>query len=114
MESAAADGQPPPDGSGREAEPRGGRRPLLLLAVVFEGGLAVLAWPLGWALGEPALGDFAWDVRAALLGVAATAPMLALFLACVRWPRGPLAGIKRFVDEVVRPLFAPLSLLDLA
>ena len=30
-----------------------------------------------------------------------------------RWPVGPLAHIKRFLDEVARPLFAQSSLLEL-
>jgi membrane protease YdiL (CAAX protease family) len=87
---------------------------LVLLAVVFEGGLAGLAWVLGWLIGQPALEHFSWDARDAGLGFAACLPMLLLLYLIVRWPLGPLAGVKHFFDEVARPLFGPCTLLELA
>lgn len=92
-------------------QPRG---VLMLVGVLLEGGLALLAWLLGWLLGQPALGTFRWDLRDAALGVAASLPLLAVFLACVRWPVGPLARIKRITDEFLRPLFASCTVYDLA
>jgi hypothetical protein len=92
---------------------RGGRQ-LLFLAVSVEGGLAVLAWGLGWLLRQPPLHGWRWDLPDALLGLAAGLPMLALFLLCVRWPVGPLRRIKEFSEEIIRPLFASCTLLDLA
>jgi membrane protease YdiL (CAAX protease family) len=83
-------------------------------AVLFEASLGVLAWLLGWLCDQPPLGTFAWDARAAGVGVAASVPMLAVFALCVWWPIGPLARIKQFADEVIRPWFAPCSLFDLA
>ena len=73
-----------------------------------------LAWGVGWLASQPPLATFAWNARAAALGIAASLPLLALFALCVRWPVGPLARIQHFSDEVIRPWFAPCTLLDLA
>jgi hypothetical protein len=91
-----------------------GRRRLLLLAVLFEGGLGAVACLLGWLLGYPFWQHLRADPADAALGAAASVPMLLLFAACVRWPAGPFAPLKRFADEVIRPLFAQCSLAELA
>ena len=71
------DDDAPPDEDG-DGEPTGPRT-ALPLAVLVEGGLLVLALLLGWLLGQPALGTFAWDYRAALWGLVGTVPMVLLF-----------------------------------
>jgi membrane protease YdiL (CAAX protease family) len=91
-----------------------GRRIILLLAVAVEGGLILVAWLAGLLLGQPPLETLSWDGRAVLLGLAATLPMLAFFFACLRWPVGPLRPIRQFCDEVLLPILAPCTLLDLA
>jgi membrane protease YdiL (CAAX protease family) len=83
------------------------------LAVLVEGGLLVLASLLGWWLEQPPLERFHWDFRAVLEGAVATLPLLLLFLVIVRWPVGPLGRIHRFGEQVIRPLLAPCSVLDL-
>ncbi|HZT79772.1 MAG TPA: CPBP family intramembrane glutamic endopeptidase [Gemmataceae bacterium] len=90
------------------------RRAALLVAVGFEGGLGLLALLLGWLLGQPPLDGLHLRAVDGLWGALAALPMLLGFLACVRWPVGPLARIKRFSDEMVRPFFAACSLIDLA
>jgi membrane protease YdiL (CAAX protease family) len=90
------------------------RRQVLILAVATEGGLAVLAWVLGWLLNQPVLATLRWDLRDACLGVASSLPMLLGFILCVRWPVGPLAEIKAFAEQVIRPLFTPLSWPEVA
>src|SRR5262249_60186390 len=75
-----------------------GRREIVWLAVLFEGGLAVLACLIGWSAGLPPWATLAWDLRDAALGVAASVPMLALLAACVLAPWRPLARIRQFVD----------------
>jgi membrane protease YdiL (CAAX protease family) len=95
-----------------ELPPR--RYRVLGLVVLVEGGLGVLALALGWLLGQPPLATWAWDVDAALPGVAACLPMLLLFLVCVSWPVGPLARIKQITRQVIRPLFASCTVIDLA
>jgi uncharacterized protein len=90
------------------------RREVVLLAVLFEGGLGALALGFGWLVGCPPWQGLYWHVRAVFLGASATLPLLLLLLLCVRWPIGPLAQIKIFTEEVIKPLFRPCTLLDLA
>lgn len=90
------------------------RRRTLLLGVLVEGGLGVLACGLGWALGRPVWEQWHWNGRDAVLGAGASLPMLLAFALCIGWPVGPLGRIKQFCDEIVRPLFAACSVVDLA
>jgi len=87
---------------------------LLLLGFLCEGGLALLAWGLGWLTNHLPWETLHWQPRDAFLGVAASLPMLLVFLLMLRWPIGPLARIKQFSEEVIRPLFASCTILDLA
>jgi uncharacterized protein len=91
-----------------------GRREVMRLAVLFEGGLAALACLIGWAAGLPPWEKLSWDPADAALGAAASLPMLALFLVCVLVPWRPFARIRRLVDRVVRPLFRDCTIADLA
>jgi membrane protease YdiL (CAAX protease family) len=85
----------------------------VILAIIVEGGLVVVAICLGWLLDQRPLEHFHPDARGALWGLAAAVPMLVAFLVMVRWPVGPLRGIKAFTDQVVRPLMRPCAPLDL-
>jgi uncharacterized protein len=80
------------------------RAVVVILAVFFEGGLALLSLLLGWRLGHPPLRQFVWSLEDALWGVVATIPLLALFLAILKWPIGPLARAKHFCENEVEPL----------
>jgi membrane protease YdiL (CAAX protease family) len=90
------------------------RRDALLLAIAFEGGLLVVAWLLGWWWKQPPHEHTMLTARDLGLGVAASLPLLVGFWICVRWPVGPLARIKQFSDEVIRPLFRNCTILDIA
>jgi hypothetical protein len=90
------------------------RRRLLALAILCEGGLILIAWGFGWLLATPAAATLSWTWRDAFLGVLASGPMLLLFLACVAWPKGPLARIDRSCRELIVPLFASCTVADLA
>jgi membrane protease YdiL (CAAX protease family) len=90
------------------------RRDACLLAIGFEGGLILLAWLLGWLLEKSPLDQVHWSARDLGFGAAATLPLLLGFWICVRWPIGPLARIKRFSDEFIRPLFRACTWYDLA
>ncbi len=106
---------PPDDEPQDEAlDAQSARNLIVFLAVVVEGGLMVAAWLLGWLLDCDPLRLFAFSGPTALLGVLAALPMLAGFFAAVRWPIGPIRGIKDFTDRVIRPLMMPCSLVDLA
>jgi membrane protease YdiL (CAAX protease family) len=100
-----------PESPESDAEER--RQTVILLAVLIEGGLLAAASLLGWMLDQPPLRFFAWTLPAVLWGVVATLPLLALFFLFLHWPIGPLKRIQRFSEEVMRPLLAPCSLIDL-
>ncbi len=89
------------------------RRGVVLLAVGVEGGLIVAAELVGRLLGRPPLMLVRWDLPGLLWGLAATVPMVLIFLAMVRWPVGPLARIKQITDEVLVPLLSPCTVMDL-
>lgn len=96
-----------------ESELEARRQTVVLMAVLVEGGLLVLAAMFGWMLDQPPVRFFTWTPWAVLWGVVATLPLVALFFALQRWPIGPLGRIQRFSEEVIRPLMAPCSLVDL-
>jgi uncharacterized protein len=89
------------------------RRTIILLAVLVEGGLLAGASLLGWMIDQPPLLHFAWTWEGVLWGIAATVPLVILFFLLQRWPIGPLKRIQRFSEEVIRPLLAPCSTIDL-
>lgn len=78
---------------------------VIIFAVFFEAGLAPFSLFLGWLVGHPPLAHFVWSLQDALWGAAAAVPLIALFLAMLRWPIGPLAKVKEFCEEEVVPLF---------
>jgi uncharacterized protein len=78
---------------------------VIIFAVFFEAGLAPFSLLLGWLLGHPPLEKFVWSAGDALWGAAAALPLIAVFLAMLRWPVGPLVKVKEFCEEEVVPLF---------
>jgi membrane protease YdiL (CAAX protease family) len=90
------------------------RQQMVMLGAVLEGSLAPLALVIGWALRQPPLAGFSWNPRDAALGALATVPMLAFFLATIRWPIGPLARIKQFFAAEVQPVLGARPWTDLA
>ncbi|HWG47668.1 MAG TPA: CPBP family intramembrane glutamic endopeptidase [Gemmataceae bacterium] len=89
------------------------RQTVVLLAILVEGGLLAGASLLGWMTKQPPLLHFAWTWQAVLWGVIATIPLVIFFILFLCWPIGPLRRIQRFSEQVIRPLLAPCSLLDL-
>jgi membrane protease YdiL (CAAX protease family) len=102
-----------PDDDTPEASDRSTRNMVVGLAIAIEGGLIALACLLGWLLDKPPLQKREFNLWAVLEGVAAAVPLLACFFLAVRWPVGPLRGIKDFTDRVIRPLMMTCSLIDL-
>ncbi|MCH8963087.1 MAG: CPBP family intramembrane metalloprotease [Bacteroidetes bacterium] len=89
------------------------RRQLLLIAIVVEGGLVLLAWGLGAVVGTPAFDQLHLSWAATGFGLLASVPMLGGLVWVVRsqWP--PLARFRGTIDEVVTPLFANCTMMDL-
>lgn len=75
--------------------------------------MAVVAWALGLLVGEPPLQGFRWDAKDAGLGLVASLPLLVVAWSALRLPWPPLARIRRFFDDLVRPFFEPCTAADL-
>jgi membrane protease YdiL (CAAX protease family) len=76
------------------------------LALLFEGGLIVVAIVLGWWLEAPPFERLQFDWWALAWGCVATGPLL-LFLYWARRTRwGPVARLVRTVETKIAPLFA--------
>lgn len=89
-------------------------RAIVPLAIVFEGGLLVLALGLGWLLGTPALATLRLTWQAAGWGVLATAPPLLLMWWLVRTTWAPIRRLNHEIEHTVVPLFAGSTPLQLA
>jgi membrane protease YdiL (CAAX protease family) len=87
---------------------------LLLLACLFEGGLALLAWGAAWFLDDPLADKLWWDPADAVRGLAACLPLLLLFGVCLRLRLPSLVRIRRICEEFARDLFAGCTLAELA
>ncbi len=88
-------------------------RRLLALALPFEAGAGAIAVGLGWLFHASPLTTLTWNGRDGLAGLAATAPMLALFAALVRSRWRPLVRIRHFLVRGAGTLFGACSLFDL-
>ena len=86
----------------------------VLVAVLFEGGLVVVAVVLGWLLGHPPAPKIEWTAAGAAWGAAASLPPMALLLLCVKFPMRPWADVLRVVEKLLVPLFRDCRLVDLA
>src|SRR4051794_17273707 len=89
------------------------RRTLALVALGFEGGLAIFAIGLGWLVGQPAWADLHSSTGDAFLGVLACLPMLAGFAFCLTAPWPALRRLRDAADDLIRPLFAHATVFDL-
>src|SRR5262249_28331726 len=56
---------------------------------------------------------FALEWRDVLWGLLGAAPMVLIFFVMNRWPVGPLRGLKAFTENVLGPIMAPCTLIDL-
>ncbi len=90
------------------------------LAILFEGGLIVLAVAIAWLFGRRPLPGVeltweAWPDNAVALGwgLAATAPMVIGLIILDRCPVGPFAELHRFVQEKIAPLFAGMTVVEM-
>ena len=96
------------------SDPPPARSKVVLAAVLFEGGLAAIALAGGWLTGHSVLAEVRLDLRDALVGLAATVPLIVALLAVVRVPWRPLRRLVALIEEVVVPLFERCRTLDFA
>lgn len=82
--------------------------------VLFEAALAPLALALGYAMGFSPLAGVVWDAGALPDGLLAAGPMVLFLVASLRWPVGPLKGVRAFFDREIVPTMAGRGWPDLA
>ena len=84
------------------------------LAILFEGGLVVLAVALGWLFGFPPADLIQWRWQAVALGAAASVPLVLLLVAGDWVPFLRLASLERIIDKLLVPLFRRCTILEFA
>lgn len=75
-----------------------------LAAIVFEGGLGLLAVALGWLLGDPPAERIDWTLDGVMWGGIATLPLIGAVWGLLRLPWGPVRGILAVVRDQLVPL----------
>lgn len=90
------------------------RSQFLILATLFQGGLAVIALALAWWIQINPFDHFEWSYRAAGLGVAGTVPPLFLFALTYRIPVRSFQQIKSFLIDALGPYLSDCRWYDLA
>ena len=91
-----------------------GARAIVGTALLFEGGLGLLAWLLGWLLDQPPLSQIHNSLPDVALAAAATVPLLVGLWLITRYPVGPLRALVELVEEVIAPLFSDCTIIELA
>jgi membrane protease YdiL (CAAX protease family) len=81
---------------------------------LFEIALGVLAIGVGWLFDLPVLDTLTGGWREVGLGLLASLPMLVLFVVCIAVPWRPFLRIKAFTDDILRPLLANCTIVELA
>jgi len=85
-----------------------------LFAVVFEGGLGLVAVGLGWVFGDPPAQHIDWTLGGLLFGLLATIPLALSVWLCVKRPWRPFQHLLDVLDETVIPLFKACEIWKLA
>ena len=88
-------------------------RAIFRIALVAEGGLGLVAVVIGWFQAQPPWQQIAWNTPAAVYGVLATTPLVALLLLVTRYPIGPFKQLQDFVRQLLLPLFARSAVWEL-
>jgi uncharacterized protein len=91
-----------------------GPQPIFALAVASETGLLVVAIVVGWAVGQPPLGQIAWSSENVGWGMLAAVPLVISLLLMVRFPIGPLKGLRDISESAIVPLFRDCAWWQLA
>src|SRR5262245_31768756 len=88
------------------------------MAVVVEGGIAILALGLAWLFRVPLREQFAaWKIpfiQAVVRGIAATVPMLIIFWCLVNSRSPALVALREQVEWLVREMFPAASVAQFA
>ena len=97
-----------------QPEDRPSQRDLMAMAVIAEGGLGLLAIGVGWWLDMNPLDLVTGDWWALAWGCLAALPMLGALALTDHLPFWPFDDIADVVDQLLRPLFAKTTVVELA
>ncbi len=86
---------------------------VLWLAAAFEGGLLLLAFALGWALGTPPFAHLRPAWSGLLWGALATVPTLVALRWSLQSDWSPLRRLREVAHRTIVPIFAGCTTLDL-
>lgn len=89
-------------------------RKIIRLALVFEGGLVVVALMLGWLFNSPPFAQFHFAWQGGAWGLLATLPPLLVMLIASQSNYAPIESLFRLSRERVVTFFSGASLMDLA
>lgn len=89
------------------------RTDFLKLATLFEGGLVIVAYVIGWFTDVDPWAHLMFNGAALAWGVAGTIPLYLLFLISYRIPIGELRTIKRFLIDKMGPFLTSCRWHDL-
>ncbi len=87
---------------------------MVAIAAGFEGGLAVLAWLLGWAFSYPPANEIRWALADVGYAVLWTLPLIPAMVFIGRSNWRPFVRIQQVVNAIVVPLFSGCSVFQLA
>lgn len=85
----------------------------LVGAAVFEGGLLLIAFALGWLVGVHPTAELTWSLKDFGHGLLATLPMLLLLAACWISRSKGLKQIRGFLRDVLGPFLDRCRLIDI-
>jgi len=85
----------------------------LLGVSLFEGGLLVVAFLVGWLIGVDPMKELTWSLHDFGLGLLATAPMLCLLAVAWISKNDGLQEIRRFLRDMLGPLLSQCRLIDI-
>ena len=92
--------------------PRATASQVLAAAILFEGGLGLIAVVVGRFLSRTPAAQIAWQWSGVGWGVVASLPLVAALLVLRHLPWQPLVRLNRTVDELIGPLFAECGWAD--
>jgi membrane protease YdiL (CAAX protease family) len=87
---------------------------MVLMAVVFEGSLALVALGAGWVTSHDPVASLNWTWPAAGWGLAAVLPPLVAMFWCTNSSLRACRSLTRLVNRTLLPYFHSCTLLDLA
>ena len=89
------------------------RTDFLRIATLFEGGLVLVAYLLGWLGNIDPLANLRVDTQTLVLGAAGTLPLYLFFVISYRYPFAGLHEIKRFLIDKMGPILGSCGPWDL-